>query len=127
MEELMARIEKRVIARELAREICVIIASELEGLEEHQVEAFWEQVRESFPQQQKESVEDTVELKPMGDKESQMFGSTHIKFGKYAGERVDEVPLDYLLWLSENKDPWKEQLKRYIKSKRIQSEQQDLE
>jgi len=63
----------------------------------------------------------------MTDSQARAFGNVLFSFGLHKGKRVDEVPLDYLVWLVEQKDPFKEQLARYVKSRRVQSEQADLE
>jgi hypothetical protein len=55
----------------------------------------------------------------MTDEQSREFGAMVIPFGKYAGSRYDEVPLDYLEWLADQNS----KLVRYVRSRRVQEEQ----
>lgn len=58
--------------------------------------------------------------KPMDDAEARRFGQETMPFGKFAGTKMDEVPLDYLEWYADQ--PLQRQLIRYLKSRRIREE-----
>ena len=60
---------------------------------------------------------------PMSDTEAKAHGQTQtMRFGKYEGRRIDDVPLDYLIWLAdESRRLWKE-MHRYLNSPRIKKE-----
>lgn len=47
-----------------------------------------------------------------------------IDFGKYSGQLIKDVPLDYLLWIDD--DAFRRQLRRYLASDHAQQEQADL-
>lgn len=54
----------------------------------------------------------------MRDEEARVFGNLIVEFGKYAGKRVDDVPLEYWDWcLQEN-----EKVRNYVASRRVQAE-----
>lgn len=87
-------------------------------------DAFWRTLRLIVPIEAQQTTAEK-QADEMSDAHARMFGQTHLKFGKYVGERIDDVPLSYLLWLTEETDPFKRDLRRYIKSRRVQSEQDD--
>ena len=65
----------------------------------------------------------------MTNEEAKEFGNYLIPFGKYAGTRIDKVPLDYLLWIDSGHFlayiGFRENIHRYILSERIQREQEE--
>jgi hypothetical protein len=66
-------------------------------------------------------------VEPFNDGEARFYGGNKMPFGKYAGERVDSVPLGYLIWLAdESRTTWRG-LHRYLNSPRIKQELDDLE
>lgn len=64
---------------------------------------------------------------PMTDAQAAAFGRSKVpeRFKKQAGRRVDEVPLEYLFYLTEHRDEWIETLRRYLASGRIGREQDE--
>jgi len=62
-------------------------------------------------------------LEPMTNDQCSKFERKEMPFGKYHGKRIINVPLDYLIWLSE--DEFQRDLKRYLSSPRIVSEQEE--
>ena len=62
-----------------------------------------------------------MEIKPMTRQESQKFDKETMPFGKHKGQRIADVPLDYLLWLDDQPD-FRRSLWRYLGSERIQAE-----
>lgn len=59
---------------------------------------------------------------PMSRQEAHDWGqNTQMPFGKHMGDRVDSVPLEYLLWLDEQPD-FRRQLHQYLASPRVQEE-----
>lgn len=60
---------------------------------------------------------------PMNDMEARVFEENLMPYGKHRGENVGSVPLDYLLWLADNKDDFHGELRRYCLSRRVQDEQ----
>ena len=64
----------------------------------------------------------TVGVPPMNTEESRKFGRVPIPFGKHQNKVIDNVPLDYLLWLDAQPD-FRVKLSRYLASRRIQHEQ----
>lgn len=66
------------------------------------------------------SVFTTKEIDPgaMTDEQSRRFGRNVLNFGVHRDKTYDECPLDYLEWLCDQNA----ELRRYIKSRRIQEE-----
>lgn len=58
--------------------------------------------------------------RPFSDAKAREFGHHVIPFGKHAGSRYDEVPLDYLEWLVDQNT----ELARYLMSRRIKDEKE---
>ena len=60
---------------------------------------------------------------PMTDEQVAFFEHHKtVPYGKYAGQRVGDVPLDYLVWLVEDTDDFKEAVRMYLENKRIARE-----
>ena len=57
--------------------------------------------------------------KPMGVAELSAFEHMQMEFGKYIGQQIKDVPLNYLLWLDGEFD-FRRALKRYLASDEIQ-------
>jgi hypothetical protein len=55
------------------------------------------------------------------------IGRKTMEFGKYQGRSIDEVPLDYLEWLSDQSRTFAKELDAYLNSKRVLSERVDDE
>ncbi len=59
--------------------------------------------------------------KPMTDEESRGFGKTPMPWGIHIDTKVDEVPTEYLEFITEP-DEFKENVKRYLRSPRVAGE-----
>lgn len=55
--------------------------------------------------------------KPMATGEAARFSESTINFGKYDGFKVEEIPISYLIWLSEQTTT--DDVRRYLKHPRI--------
>jgi hypothetical protein len=53
---------------------------------------------------------------PMTEAEARQFAETKITFGKYNGFLINNVPLTYLEWLTEQPDEFKRNVRRYLDS-----------
>lgn len=65
---------------------------------------------------------------PMRDEESRNFGRLRMpdKFKKFAGKRIDEVPVSYLRYIVDNADvAFIGDLERYLDSDRVQMEERE--
>lgn len=58
----------------------------------------------------------------MTDEESKRFGEQPMQFGKYEGQSIDVVPIDYLVWLADKQGKFCARLNRYLRSPRIKAE-----
>lgn len=67
-------------------------------------------------------VREVVSEEPMSDAESKAFERQQMPFGMHSGELIADVPMDYLLWLECEPD-FRRDLRRYLRSDRIQREQ----
>ncbi len=61
-------------------------------------------------------------ISAMTDQQARQFGRRSMPFGRHKGRRVDEVPLDYLVWLADHAALFVADLRRYCRSPRLQSE-----
>lgn len=114
-------IKQRMAARMEARQIVELITTTHGAYRAHEQEAFTTALRNEL-NLVLASAEAKVDVEPMSDEVARRFGNNTMGFGKYVGQRIDEIPIDYLLWFVEQKDTFKQELRRYIKSRRVQAE-----
>lgn len=62
-----------------------------------------------------------VIIEAMTDEESRKFDSEIMPFGKHKGSKISEIPLQYLVWLSEQPN-FNNKLTAYLQSPRIKRE-----
>lgn len=120
------KVHARCKARETAEALADLVIAEHAALSSDPAEAFAASFAGRMIQAgivvTPPAAEPTVE--PLSDAESRYVGKLSMPFGRHCGEQIDQVPLDYLIWLVEQPDDFKVSLKRYIKSQRIQREQE---
>lgn len=117
-------IERRVNARASADELMDFAIDESKPLGA-EARVFWERLQSQIaaliniePPRPK-----VDKAKPMGEQEaSEWEEKTEMAFGKHKGEKVRDVPIDYLLWLDETNE-FGRQLTRYLGSPLAQREQ----
>ena len=117
---------KRNIEQRKAAEVAHELAVTIEG--EHGFEnakRYWENVvrlaRKRLPLRL--PLDDGEEEKPnkMTDQEAKAFGQQEtMPFGEFAGMKVDDVPLDRLLWYADQ--TFTDDLRRYLESDRVKGE-----
>jgi uncharacterized protein (DUF3820 family) len=61
----------------------------------------------------------------MTDAPAAAFEKTPMPFGKYQGEPVGDVPVDYLIWMTEG--DFTTTMRRYLASERFQRRQAEAE
>lgn len=61
---------------------------------------------------------------PMSDAQARAFGQRRMPWGKHKDTPIDAVPLDYLEWCASRPDEFKEELNRYLMSRRVRVEQE---
>jgi len=83
--------------------------------------AFWQTIVAASPLPTKPT---NNEIKKLNGGESRAFGCGLMKFGKYSGQRIDEIPLDYLQWLVTEQETFLKKLQGYLLSSRIKQEDQ---
>lgn len=115
------RIKQRIAGRKHAAECAGLF--DLHSLGDDGSESFFDHLRSVFPKWLAKPVPAPPEPQPMSDLQAKAFGASLMTFGKHAGTRIDQVPLEYLLWLADAPDEWKADLRRYLKSRRVQIEQ----
>lgn len=115
-------VEKNIAARKVAIEVFCLVVEE-GG--KHGVR-FWEKMKSlvdimTAPVTEKK---DETKKEKMTEDESKLFGKNmRMQFGEFVGKRIDEVPLDRLLWYAEQ--TFTDELRRYVKSDRVQREQEE--
>jgi len=127
-DKIKARVDARKLlatAFELALEeyLAQQNGSEAEGLEPL---TFW-QVAKELAESKLPKQSPAATHPPMTYQEAREFGSEEMEFGKYLGLPIDQVPIEYLVWLADEKDGFKKQLRRYLQSPRIAAEVAALE
>jgi hypothetical protein len=85
-------------------------------------EAFWEELIAAFPNDIGRPLSPAPATEPMSEEEAKAFGQTLIPYGQYKGDKVDSIDLRYLIWLADQTDEFRKELRRYIASKRTQRE-----
>lgn len=98
---------KRIEGRKWAEE--ALAAATAEG--EDYRKAFVERIGRELAVKQ-------IDEAAMSEDEAMAFGHRKLEFGKYAGQRWDDVPLDYIAWLVDQNRT----VLRYLRSRRVQAE-----
>lgn len=68
------------------------------------------------------AIQPAAETLPMEEREAARFEKTEVKFGKYAGYEVCEIPTEYLAWLADG-DGFIKDLRRYVQSSKYRQRQ----
>ena len=104
------RMQRRVAARRLARE--AVGLADLNSQDAEAVDAFADELR-TIAEQLRPSPEGSDDraqkyvITPMTDEEAREWERhTTINFGKFSGQKVVEVPMQYLVWLSDENLPY---------------------
>lgn len=118
-------IEDNIKARQIAETIMDLVKSETLSLGLETNTRVYVELRRLIDEILPEKPELCPDL--MSDEESRQFGRSAMPFGAHAGKPVDEVPLDYLEWLSDDPDNFHVRLRRYLKSRRVVAEMEDFE
>jgi hypothetical protein len=109
-------IKRRVAAREKARTIISLITEEAAAIDQDVLEAFWDELRKSIPQQPPIAALD----QPMTDEQARVFGFTEMPYGEFKGKPVNSVPFNRLEWYADSK--FQKLLVRYLNSPNIKRE-----
>lgn len=80
--------------------------------------AFLERVQELVAPSQKPAQPPDA----MTDEQAKRWEQGVVPYGKYGTYPIREVPLEYLVWLSESDDAFKKDLRKYLKAPCIQRE-----
>ncbi len=122
-------VRSRVVGRTAATDLLSLIKEDLAALGPVSRQAFWEHLAEESrrmratfdsPSPGEPALDGDIN-QPMSDQAAASYGKVEVKFGKYRGRRVDEVPLDYLAMLVDD-NQFKRQVRRYLASPRIKRE-----
>ena len=119
-------VETNIAVREAAEALIALGCETLQS-EGHDVRKFWSAVaamatdRAGLTKEVDEWEHKQRGWSPMTDAESRRFGQRTIEFGKHSGTRYDDLPLDYLEWLSERQRDGVN-IVRYFESRRVQAE-----
>ena len=63
----------------------------------------------------------------MTEDQAKAFERVRIPWGKESGISVKNIELEYLFWMADERDKFKEALRRYLRSDRVQREQEEQE
>jgi uncharacterized protein (DUF3820 family) len=124
----LATIQDRINARQEAEQVLDLMSSTAEQImQEHgrsAAEAYWTAIRRYFLdiyERDRKAKATRLSVDPMTNAESREFGDERMPFGKHSGQRIDEVPREYLDWLDGQPD-FRRELARYLRSDRIMRE-----
>jgi hypothetical protein len=116
-------VTRRIGAREHAKELIEFIDSEVAMEQTAELRfVILDLLAERFGTITREVVTE----ERMTDAGSMAFERQQIAFGMHSGMPIADVPMDYLLWLECEPD-FRRDLRRYLRSDRIQREQGDVE
>jgi hypothetical protein len=125
-----AEILSRKQAREIAAELADLIVGETKAMSAETKAIFDETLgrllRLPLSPGSASSAEPPGTIVPFSDAHARAWGRNKMQFGKYEGQRIDEVPLSYLEKLAEPND-FTRHLRRYLASARIAMEQEAAE
>ncbi len=114
-------IRRRAVARERAREAAALVVEEAGRLPEDARGAYWDELIKMLPLPVAAAA--PADDPPFDDHQSKCWGRTKMPWGKYQGECVDDVPIEYLEKLCDPQ-PFIRSLKRYLSSRRIMLERE---
>lgn len=113
-------VRDRIAGRKAAETIVLLATEEAAAFGYHGKTSFWYTLADALSKYLPQA-SPARQPEPMNDKAAQVFGQMEMKFGKYRGQPLDEVPVDYLVMLVDDNE-WKQQVRRYLRSPRIQRE-----
>ena len=108
-----ASFKENKIGRETAQTLIQMAEEYAAQLSSKAKARFWEVIEEAA---HKHLPKKEANCQPMTDKECRMFGDEEMTYGQHKGKLIEEVPLDYLAWLSDEKFREARQIKRYLTS-----------
>lgn len=117
-------VKERAAGRQLARTFMDLLKEEVSKIQyEEAVKAFWEELSEIMLNEHG-PIQAPPPPKPkstgMSDRVVKLFKKELMPFGKFEGEKIEDVPLQYLDWLvGEDDDALNGRLKRYLKNEKI--------
>ena len=110
-------IEDNVAEHQRAEEVHALACTEGSG--DRYWRKLYELVAKHVPPPPKRAKAKLKDVK-MTDAEAKRFGLQLIPFGEFMGMRVDDVPMERLVWYGDQR--WIDELRRYLKSDRIRGE-----
>jgi hypothetical protein len=110
------RVELRIAGRNMARELWTLIDGD--GVQHAYAESLLETLQLLFGLQPSTKEGNAVENNcvPIA-----RLGATAMPFGRFNGQPLDEVPLDYLDWLCRSTENFLEDLRAYLKHPDLKS------
>jgi len=119
-------IDTNIAARKSAETVFELAVEQSRELPEASVVAYWCRllllVEQVLPSGMR--VEPTSNPSPMSEDEAKAFEKRSMPWGKYNGTKIADVPMDYLLYIDDQKDEFRDRLHRYLASDRVQREQE---
>lgn len=117
MSDMAVKIAENIQHREFALEVIEMCGE--------RPQRFWEALSQFVDEKLPPKPVPVDPCPPMDDKEAANFERWIMPYGKYGGEVMGNIPVGYMLWLTEGDEVVKS-ARRYVKSKRF-SERQDQE
>ena len=118
-------IEANIKARKAAEELWELVVEECFGIEDVAIQVYWKRFLELL-RVELWSQETVARDPPMTDDEAKRFGSTQMPFGKWELCPIDDVPMEYFVWMEEQPD-FRRQLNAWLRNPRIQQRQENGE
>jgi len=124
-------VEHNIAARKAAETVFELAVEQSRELPEQSVVAYWcrllllvEQVLPSDIRIPRIGPQVPQTPPPMSEDEAKAFEKHSMPWGKYNGTKIADVPMDYLLYIDDQKDEFRDRLHRYLASDRVQREQE---
>lgn len=84
---------------------------------------FWESLRDEIAKELPTPVVSSP--RQMSEDEIRAFGRSVMRYGIHGGKVIDEVPIDYLEFISSESAEFMRKVRQYLNSPRIQSEREE--
>lgn len=120
-------LETNIEIRKEAEAACLLVIETADALPEDHRQRFWEVVH--FHVANAAGIvpdEDPADSTRMTESQATAFEEMVMPWGKYQDYRIGDIEdHEYLCYMAEKPDEFKDQLRRYVRSDRVQREQDD--
>ena len=117
----------RIAARKKADEVIEICDGETFAMTDDQRHKFWETIRKTAEKEAPRPPDPPKPIEPFSDERAKLFEGEVMPWGKHRGSTIGTIAAidpGYLLWLQDQPDEFKDNLKRYLENPGVSRELQ---